>query len=180
VFPLLFTEHGLGLAAVGLIKGLYPLLWGLGQIPTGHLADRIGRIPLIVTRMLVQAVAFVVALVLLEWPLLAGIASAVLLGIGPPWFHTTPQHHHRGPHRQTPEVGRRGADRLELTESDPDGGDGEHPLLFVAEVDVLERYLVATSRRPQLDRIARPLHNQPRRSGMPVRHVLGTRITRRP
>ncbi|MDF2583791.1 MAG: arabinose efflux permease family protein [Mycobacterium sp.] len=82
VFPLLFTEHGLGLAAVGLIKGLYPLLWGLGQIPTGHLADRIGRKPLIVAGMLVQAVAFVVALMLLEWPLLAGILSAILLGIG--------------------------------------------------------------------------------------------------
>ncbi|MEV4477335.1 hypothetical protein [Nonomuraea sp. NPDC049504] len=26
VFPLLFTDHGLGLAAVGLIKGLYPIL----------------------------------------------------------------------------------------------------------------------------------------------------------
>ncbi|WP_024755172.1 MFS transporter [Streptomyces exfoliatus] len=55
VFPLLFTDHGLGLAAVGLIKGLYPILWGLGQIPTGHLADRIGRKPLIVYGMLVQA-----------------------------------------------------------------------------------------------------------------------------
>ncbi|CAA0082656.1 Inner membrane transport protein YajR [Mycolicibacterium vanbaalenii] len=82
VFPLLFTEYGLGLAAVGLIKGIYPLLWGLGQIPTGHLADRIGRKPLIVTGMLVQAAGFVLALTLLAWPLLAGITSAVALGIG--------------------------------------------------------------------------------------------------
>ncbi|TDE36489.1 MFS transporter [Actinomadura sp. 6K520] len=82
VFPLLFTDHGLGLAAVGLIKGLYPLLWGLGQIPTGHLADRIGRKPLIVTGMLVQAAGFVLALALLDRPLLAGILSAVALGIG--------------------------------------------------------------------------------------------------
>ncbi|MEV8516947.1 MFS transporter [Dactylosporangium sp. NPDC051484] len=82
VFPLLFTDHGLGLAAIGLIKGLYPLLWGLGQIPTGHLADRIGRKPLIVTGMLVQAVGFVAALALLDRPMLAGILSAVLLGLG--------------------------------------------------------------------------------------------------
>jgi MFS family permease len=82
VFPLLFTQHGLGLAAVGLIKGLYPLLWGLGQIPTGHLADRLGRKPLIVTGMLVQAAAFVLALVLLDSPMLAGIVSAVVLGLG--------------------------------------------------------------------------------------------------
>ncbi|MGI5489461.1 MFS transporter [Microtetraspora malaysiensis] len=82
VFPLLFTDHGLGLAAVGLIKGLYPLLWGVGQIYTGHLADRVGRKPLIVTGMLVQAVGFVLALALLDHPLLAGVLSAVALGIG--------------------------------------------------------------------------------------------------
>ncbi|MFE6280949.1 MFS transporter [Streptomyces sp. NPDC057877] len=82
VFPLLFTDHGLGLAAVGLIKGLYPILWGLGQIPTGHLADRVGRKPLIVYGMLVQAVGFVLALALLDRPLLAGVLSAVFLGLG--------------------------------------------------------------------------------------------------
>ncbi|MER6980827.1 MFS transporter [Streptomyces carpinensis] len=82
VFPLLFTDHGLGLAAVGLIKGLYPILWGIGQTATGHLADRIGRKPLIVYGMLVQAAGFVLALTLLDTPLLAGVLSAVLLGLG--------------------------------------------------------------------------------------------------
>ncbi|MFF9172606.1 MFS transporter [Streptomyces sp. NPDC014793] len=82
VFPLLFTDHGLGLAAVGLIKGLYPILWGLGQTYTGHLSDRVGRKPLIVHGMLVQAVGFVLALTLLGHPLLAGTLSAVFLGIG--------------------------------------------------------------------------------------------------
>lgn len=89
VFPLLFTDHGLGLAAVGLIKGLYPLLWGLGQIPTGHLADRIGRKPLIVGGMLLQAAGFVLALALLDRPLLAGVVSAVALGIGTAMVYPT-------------------------------------------------------------------------------------------
>ncbi|WP_234904152.1 Imm61 family immunity protein [Mycolicibacterium frederiksbergense] len=39
-------------------------------------------------------------------------------------------------------IRRRGADRLELTESDPETG-GERPLLFVADVAVLERHLLA-------------------------------------
>lgn len=82
VFPLLFTDYGLGLAAVGLIKGLYPLLWGIGQVYTGLLADRIGRKPLIVAGMFVQAGGFALASGLLQWPLLAGIASAIALGIG--------------------------------------------------------------------------------------------------
>ncbi|MFB7915828.1 MFS transporter [Streptomyces sp. NPDC056061] len=82
VFPLLFTDHGLGLAAVGLIKGLYPIVWGIGQIPTGHLADRIGRRTPIVVGMLVQAAGFVLVLALLDHPLLAGVLSAVVLGLG--------------------------------------------------------------------------------------------------
>jgi len=89
VFPLLFTDHGLGLTAVGLIKGLYPLLWGIGQIPAGQVSDRIGRKPLIVTGMLVQAAAFVLALALLGHPLLAGLLSAVLLGLGTAMVYPT-------------------------------------------------------------------------------------------
>jgi len=82
VFPILFASHGLGLAAIGLIKGVYPMLWGGGQLITGRLADSIGRRPLIVSGMIVQAAAFPAALVLLARPLLAGLVSAVLLGTG--------------------------------------------------------------------------------------------------
>jgi MFS family permease len=82
VFPLLFASHGLGLAAIGLIKGLYPMLWGGCQLFTGRLADTIGRRPLIVTGMIVQAAAFPAALVLLARPLVAGLVSAILLGVG--------------------------------------------------------------------------------------------------
>ena len=82
VFPLLFFSHGLGLAAIGLIKGLYPLLWGAGQLITGRLSDTLGRKPLIVTGMIVQAAAFPAALILLARPLAAGIVSAALLGAG--------------------------------------------------------------------------------------------------
>jgi MFS family permease len=82
VFPLLFASHGLGLAAIGLVKGLYPMLWGGCQLVTGRLADTVGRRPMIVTGMIVQAAAFPAALALLAWPLVAGLVSAILLGIG--------------------------------------------------------------------------------------------------
>jgi MFS family permease len=82
VFPLLFASRGLGLAAIGLIKGVYPLLWGAGQLLTGRLSDTLGRKPLIVAGMLVQAAAFPAALALPSRPLTAGLASAVLLGAG--------------------------------------------------------------------------------------------------
>jgi MFS family permease len=82
VFPLLFASHGLGLAAIGLVKGLYPVLWGGCQLFTGRLADTIGRRPMVVSGMIVQATAFPAALVLLARPLVAGLASAALLGVG--------------------------------------------------------------------------------------------------
>ncbi|WP_231963839.1 TNT antitoxin family protein [Mycobacterium adipatum] len=37
-------------------------------------------------------------------------------------------------------IRRRGSDRLELTQTDD--GDTEQPLLFVADIEVLERYLI--------------------------------------
>jgi MFS family permease len=82
VFPLLFARLGLGLAAIGLIKGLYPLVWGAGQLITGRLSDRLGRKPMIVAGMFVQSAAFPAALMFPGRPLAAGIISAVLLGAG--------------------------------------------------------------------------------------------------
>jgi MFS family permease len=70
------------LEGVGLIKAVYPVIWGVGQIVTGSLADRIGRKPLIVWGMLVQAAGHAVIGLGLAAPLLSGLAGSVLLGVG--------------------------------------------------------------------------------------------------
>jgi MFS family permease len=82
VFPLLFVANGVSLEGVGLIKAVYPVIWGAGQIVTGSLADRIGRKPLIVGGMLVQAAGHAVIGLGLAAPLLSGLAGSVLLGLG--------------------------------------------------------------------------------------------------
>jgi MFS family permease len=82
VFPLLFVAHGVSLEGVGLIKAVYPAIWGAGQIVTGALADRIGRKPLIVWGMVVQAAGHAVIGLGLAAPLLAGLTGSVLLGVG--------------------------------------------------------------------------------------------------
>jgi MFS family permease len=82
VFPLLFVANGLSLEGVGLIKAVYPVIWGAGQIVTGSLADRIGRKPLIVWGMLVQAAGHAVIGLGLDAPLLSGLGGSVLLGLG--------------------------------------------------------------------------------------------------
>ncbi len=55
--PLFLAVHGAGVASIGLIAALYPAVWSLAQIATGHWSDRVGRKPLIAAGMLVQAAA---------------------------------------------------------------------------------------------------------------------------
>jgi MFS family permease len=59
IVPLFLAAHGASAARVGLIAGIYPAVWGAGQIWTGHWSDSVGRKPLIVAGMLVQACALV-------------------------------------------------------------------------------------------------------------------------
>ncbi len=56
LFPLLHAAAGLDLAAIGTLAAIYPAVWGLAQLVTGGLSDRIGRKGLIVAGMWVQAV----------------------------------------------------------------------------------------------------------------------------
>ncbi|SCG45055.1 Predicted arabinose efflux permease, MFS family [Micromonospora echinaurantiaca] len=55
LFPVLFAAAGLSLPRIGVLAALYPAVWGLGQLLTGPLSDRVGRKPLIVGGMLIQA-----------------------------------------------------------------------------------------------------------------------------
>ena len=82
VFPLLFVANGVSLQRVGLIKAVYPVVWGVGQIVTGLLADRVGRKPLIVWGMIVQAAGHAVIGLGLAAPFAAGLVGSVLLGAG--------------------------------------------------------------------------------------------------
>ena len=57
LLPIFFAAHGLGLKEIGLLAGVYPAVWGTGQLFTGWMSDRWGRKPLIVSGMLLQALA---------------------------------------------------------------------------------------------------------------------------
>jgi MFS family permease len=43
LFPILFSTHHLSLTQIGLLGALYPAFWGIAQLGTGALSDRIGR-----------------------------------------------------------------------------------------------------------------------------------------
>ena len=43
LFPIAFADAGLSVGRIGILAALYPAVWGLGQLVTGGLSDRIGR-----------------------------------------------------------------------------------------------------------------------------------------
>ena len=57
LFPLYFANAGLSVGHIGVLAAIYPAVWGLGQLITGGLSDRIGRKPLIASGMIVQGAA---------------------------------------------------------------------------------------------------------------------------
>jgi MFS family permease len=87
LFPLFFAAGGLGLAQIALLASLYPAVWGVAQLGTGALSDRIGRKPLIVGGMWLQAAALALL------PLTHGFApwsgAMVLLGLGTAMVYPT-------------------------------------------------------------------------------------------
>jgi len=80
IYPLFFSSYGLGVAAIGIIKAVYPGVWGLLQPITGPLSDRFGRKWLIVGGMGVQAVG--IWLTVLVPTYTWWIFAAVLQGLG--------------------------------------------------------------------------------------------------
>lgn len=79
--PLYLAAHGASVGTIGLVAALYPGVWSVAQIGTGHWSDRVGRKPLIVAGMLVQAVALAL-LALGDGATAPAAAAAVLLGLG--------------------------------------------------------------------------------------------------
>jgi MFS family permease len=79
--PLFLAANGAGVAEVGLVAGIYPGVWSVAQIATGAWSDEIGRKPLIVGGMLLQAGALVL-LALGGGAIGVAAGTAALLGLG--------------------------------------------------------------------------------------------------
>jgi MFS family permease len=79
--PLFLAAHGAGAGQVGLVAGVYPAVWGAGQIWAGHWSDSVGRKPLIAAGMLLQSGALAI-LAVSDGGLGLAVLAAVLLGAG--------------------------------------------------------------------------------------------------
>lgn len=80
IFPLYFMSFGLGVERIGMLKAIYPAVWGIFQIVTGPLSDRWGRKGLIVAGMWLQAGALFLTATTrqFEW----WIVGSMVLGLG--------------------------------------------------------------------------------------------------
>ena len=87
LFPLLFAAAGLSVARIGIIAALYPAAWGVCQLVTGPLSDRIGRKPLIAGGMVLQAVAL--AFIALVGSFAWWVVGAIVLGVGTAMVYPT-------------------------------------------------------------------------------------------
>jgi MFS family permease len=87
LLPLFFASHGLGVAEIGVLVAVYPAVWGIAQIGTGALSDRIGRKGLIVAGMLLQALA--IGLMAASSAFGPWFVEAALLGLGTAMVYPT-------------------------------------------------------------------------------------------
>jgi MFS family permease len=87
LLPIFFTANGLHVAEIGILAGIYPAVWGLGQLVTGTLSDRLGRKWLIAGGMILQAVAL--GLIALTRSFAGWALEAALLGVGTAMVYPT-------------------------------------------------------------------------------------------
>ena len=57
LLPMLLIREGFTLSQVGWVAALYPAVWGIGQLYTGGLSDKMSKKKLLITGMLVQGIA---------------------------------------------------------------------------------------------------------------------------
>lgn len=87
LLPIYYAAAGLSVGEIGVLAAIYPAVWGLGQLITGALSDRLGRKGLIVGGMLVQGAAL--ALIAATRGFAPWAAAGVLLGVGTAMVYPT-------------------------------------------------------------------------------------------
>ena len=87
LFPLFFAAANISLDRIGALAAIYPATWGLMQLVTGALSDRVGRKWFIAAGMWTQAVG--IGIVILSRGFAGFASGAVLLGIGTAMVYPT-------------------------------------------------------------------------------------------
>lgn len=87
LLPLVFAAAGLSVGRIGVLAAAYPAVWGVGQLVTGALSDRVGRKWLIASGLWVQAAA--IGLMAAGSTFAVWLVAAMLLGAGTAMVYPT-------------------------------------------------------------------------------------------
>ena len=87
LFPLFFASASMSLERIGTLAAIYPATWGVAQLVTGAVSDRVGRKWLIAGGMWTQAIG--IGVVILSGSFVGFGAGAALLGIGTAMVYPT-------------------------------------------------------------------------------------------
>ncbi len=87
LFPLFFAAAHMGLEQIAVLAAIYPATWGIAQIFTGALSDRLGRKWLIAGGMWVQAIG--IAMIILAGGFAGFALGCALLGLGTAMVYPT-------------------------------------------------------------------------------------------
>lgn len=87
IYPLFFAAYGLGIQRIGVVKAVYPTVWGVLQIVTGPLSDRLGRKRLIAWGMIIQSAGIWLTVLVPDYP--AWLLGAGLQGLGTAMVYPT-------------------------------------------------------------------------------------------
>ncbi len=87
LFPILFASKGLSLEKISWLAALYPAVWGICQLWTGHISDILGRKPLIQWGMWIQAGGIVMTV--LSSTFFGFVVGSLLLGVGTAMVYPT-------------------------------------------------------------------------------------------
>jgi MFS family permease len=80
ILPILLVSKGYNLFLVGIIVSVYPAVWGIAQLFTGKLADKICKKKLLFWGMLMQGIAII--LLVFASSIFQYVAVSVILGLG--------------------------------------------------------------------------------------------------
>jgi len=80
LFPVLLASKSFNLVEIGKIVAVYPVVWGVGQLFTGKLADHFPKKPMLVIGMILQGAAILGIGNSSDFIMLAGLS--IILGLG--------------------------------------------------------------------------------------------------
>jgi MFS family permease len=87
ILPILLASKNFSIKEIGIITAIYPAVWGLGQIVTGRIADKICKKDILFWGMMVQAIALILIVVAVSFTQF--VLLAILLGWGTAMVYPT-------------------------------------------------------------------------------------------